>query len=195
MPQRYVVVSYKMLTHSPVSHKLLYETPAEQPVAFVTGMGLMIDAFEQRLTALNPGDDFDFVLKADEAFGERDEELVRALPRKVFEIRGKFIEEEVYPGAEVPLMDNEGNHFMGTIVKVTDTEVTVDLNSPLAGRDLQFTGRLLENREASLQEIEQTAKILSGECGCGGCGGCGSDEGGCGGCSNEGGCGGCSGGC
>ena len=195
MPQRYVVVSYKMLTHSPVSHKLLYETPAEQPVAFVTGMGLMIDAFEQRLTALNPGDDFDFVLKAAEAFGERDEELVRALPRKVFEIRGKFIEEEVYPGAEVPLMDNEGNHFMGTIVKVTDTEVTVDLNSPLAGRDLQFTGRLLENREASLQEIEQTAKILSGECGCGGCGGCGSDEGGCGGCGNEGGCGGCSGGC
>jgi len=195
MPQRYVVVSYKMLTHSPVSHKLLYETPAEQPVAFVTGMGLMIDAFEQRLTALNPGDDFDFVLKAAEAFGERDEELVRALPRKVFEIRGKFIEEEVYPGAEVPLMDNEGNHFMGTIVKVTDTEVTVDLNSPLAGRDLQFTGRLLENREASLQEIEQTAKILSGECGCGGCGGCGSEEGGCGGCGNEGGCGGCSGGC
>ena len=195
MPQRYVVVSYKMLTHSPVSHKLLYETPAEQPVAFVTGMGLMIDAFEQRLTALNPGDDFDFVLKAAEAFGERDEELVRALPRKVFEIRGKFIEEEVYPGAEVPLMDNEGNHFMGTIAKVTDTEVTVDLNSPLAGRDLQFTGRLLENREASLQEIEQTAKILSGECGCGGCGGCGSEEGGCGGCGNEGGCGGCSGGC
>lgn len=191
MPQRYVVVSYKMLTHSPVSHKLLYETPAEQPVAFVTGMGLMIDAFEQRLTTLNPGDDFDFVLKAAEAFGERDEELVRALPRKVFEIRGKFIEEEVYPGAEVPLMDNEGNHFMGTIVKVTDTEVTVDLNSPLAGRDLQFTGRLLENREASLQEIEQTAKILSGECGCGGCGGCGSEEGGCGGCGNEGGCGGC----
>ena len=186
MPQRYVVVSYKMLTHSPVSHKLLYETPAEQPVAFVTGMGLMIDAFEQSLTALNPGDDFDFVLKAEEAFGERDEELVRALPRKVFEIRGKFIEEEVYPGAEVPLMDNEGNHFMGTIVKVTDTEVTVDLNSPLAGRDLQFTGRLLENREASLQEIEQTAKILSGECGCGGCGGhC--NEGGCG----EGGCGQC----
>jgi FKBP-type peptidyl-prolyl cis-trans isomerase SlyD len=175
-----------MLTHSAASHKLLYETPNNQPIAFVTGMGLMIDAFEQRLTELKPGDDFDFVLKAKEAFGERDEDLVRAVPRKVFEIRGKFIEEEVYPGAEVPLMDNEGNHFQGTIVKVTDTEVTVDLNSPLAGRDLQFTGRVLENREASLQEIEQTAKILSGECGCGGCGG---------GCGEEGGCGGCSGGC
>ncbi|MBR4533606.1 MAG: FKBP-type peptidyl-prolyl cis-trans isomerase [Bacteroidaceae bacterium] len=188
MSQRYLVVSYQMLTHSAASHKLLYETPANSPAAFVTDMGLMIDAFEQRLSQLKAGESFDFVLKAEEAFGPREEELVRALPRKTFEIQGRFIEEEVYPGAEVPLMNNEGDHFMGTIVKVTDTEVTVDLNNPLAGRDLQFKGRVLENREASLQEIEQTAKILSGECGCGGnCGGCG------GGCS-EGcgeGCGGC----
>ena len=181
MAQRYIVVSYRMLTHSAASHKLLFETPADRPAAFVTEMGLMIDAFEQRLSALAPGEDFDFVLEAEDAFGQRDEDLVRAVPRKVFEINGKFIEDEVYPGAEVPLMDNEGNHFQGTIVKVTDTEVTVDLNNPLAGRALQFTGRLLENREASLQEIEQTARILAGECGCGGdCGGC---EGGCGGCS------------
>lgn len=187
MSQRYLVVSYRMLTHSAASHKLLYETPADSPAAFVTDMGLMIEAFEQRLSELKPGDSFDFVLKAEEAFGLRNEELVRPLPRKTFEIRGKFIEEEVYPGAEVPLMDNEGNHFMGTIVKVTDTEVTVDLNNPLAGRDLQFTGRVLENREASLKEIEQTAKILAGECGgCGGdCGGCGGGCGkGCEGCDN-----------
>ena len=113
---------------------------------------------------------------------------MRAVPKKIFEVRGRFIEEEVYPGAEVPLMDSEGNHFMGTIVKITDTEVTVDLNNPLAGKALQFTGTVHENREATLQEIEQTAKILSGECGgCGGCGGCGSEgcDNGCGnGCGN-----------
>jgi FKBP-type peptidyl-prolyl cis-trans isomerase SlyD len=88
-------------------------------------------------------------------------------------------------------MDSEGNHFMGTIVSINDSEVTVDLNSPLAGKVLQFTGTVFENREATLQEIEHTAKILSGECsGCGGgCGSCG--EGGCG----EGGCGSCGGGC
>lgn len=186
--QRFLVVSYRMLTHTAASHKLLYETPNDRPVAFVTDMGLMIDAFEQRLSELQPGDSFDFALK--DAFGQRDEDLVRAVPRKTFEINGKFIEEEVYPGAEVPLMDNEGNHFQGTIVQVTDKEVTVDLNNPLAGREIQFTGRVLENREATLKEIEQTAKILAGECGCGGdCGGCGGSEG-CGGCGG-GGCGGC----
>ena len=187
MSQRYVKVAYQMLTNSAASHKLLYETPNGQPVAFVTGMGLMIEAFEQKLTQLQPGETFDFTLQPAEAFGERDEELVRPVPRKVFEINGKFDDENIFPGAEVPLMNSEGDHFMGTIVKITDSEVTVDLNNPLAGKALQFTGTLHENREASLQEIEQTAKILSGECGggCGSCGGCG--EGSCG----EGDCGSC----
>ncbi|MBR1682717.1 MAG: FKBP-type peptidyl-prolyl cis-trans isomerase [Bacteroidaceae bacterium] len=185
MSQRYIKVSYQMLTNSAASHKLLYQTEATRPAAFVTGMGLMIEAFEERLTQLQPGDSFDFTLQASEAFGERDEELVRPVPRKVFEINGKFDEENIFPGAEVPLMNSEGDHFMGTIAKITDTEVTVDLNNPLAGKALQFTGILHENREATLQEIEQTAKILSGECGgCGGCGSCG--DGGC-----ESGCGGC----
>ncbi len=187
MTQRYLVVSYRMLNHSAASHKLLFETAPQRPAAFVTGMGLMIDAFEEKLSGMEPGDEFDFVLKADEAFGQRDEDLVRPLPRKVFEVDGKFKEDLIYPGVEVPLMDNEGNHFQGIITKVTATEVTVDLNNPLAGHDLQFTGTLHENREATLQEIEKTAKILAGECG-GGCGGCGG-----GGCGEGGGCGG--GGC
>ena len=184
MEQRYIKLAYSMFTNTAASHKLIYETEAAKPVAFVTGMGLMIDAFEERLIQMQNDESFDFTLQASEAFGERDEDLVRPVPRKVFEVNGKFIEEEIYPGAEVPLMDNEGNHFYGTIVKVTDTEVTVDLNNPLAGKAIQFTGTVYKNREASLQEIEQTAKILSGECdGCGGgCGSCG--EGGCGGCQS-----------
>ena len=188
---RFIKVAYRMLTNSAASHKLLYETEPDRPVAFVAGMGLMVDGFEQRLSKLNAGDQFDFTLQPAEAFGERDEDLVHAVPRKIFEIRGKFDDENIFPGAEVPLMDSEGNHFMGTIVEIKETEVIVDLNSPLAGKVLQFTGTVFENREATLQEIEQTAKILSGECsGCSGCGGgCGScSEGKCGDGKCEGGC-------
>lgn len=174
---RFIKVAYRMLTNSAASHKLLYETEPDRPVSFVTGMGLMVDGFEEHLSKLNAGDQFDFTLQPAEAFGERDEDLVRAVPRKIFEIHGKFDDENIFPGAEVPLMDSEGNHFMGTIVEIKEAEVIVDLNSPLSGKVLQFTGTVFENREASLQEIEQTAKILSGECG--GCSGCG---GGCGSC-------------
>lgn len=191
MAQRFIKLSYRMFSHTPASHKLLYETEVTRPESFVTDMGLMMDSFEQRVAALRPGESFDFVLEAEEAFGMRDEQLVRAVPRKMFEINGKFIADEVFPGAQVPLMDNEGNHFYGTIVQVTGTEVTVDLNHPLAGKALQFTGTVHENREATLKEIEQTAKILSGE-GCQGCcgegGGCdsGCGSGGC--CGGQGGC-------
>lgn len=192
MAQKYLKVSYRMFTNTAASHKLLYETEASRPAAFVTDMGLMIEAFEQRLTEVPTGEQFDFTLQPSEAFGERDESLVRSVARKIFEIDGKFDNEHIFPGAEVPLMDSEGNHFYGTIVKITDSEVTVDLNNPLAGKALQFTGTVHENREATLQEIEQTAKILSGECGsCGGCGNCCSGEEGC--CDTEGseGCGCC----
>ena len=176
---RFIRVAYRMFTNSAASHKLLYETEVTRPIEFVTGMGLMIEAFEQRLTALREGEQFDFTLSAAEAFGERDEELVRAVPRKVFEINGKFNDEEVFPGAEVPLMDKEGYQFLGTIVKVTDEEVTVDLNNPLAGRALQFIGTVYTNHEATLQEIEQTANILSKNVECGGCEGGGCGGGGC----------------
>ena len=160
MSQRYIKLSYRMFTNSAASHKLLYETEVTKPVAFVTDMGLMIEAFEQRVSELRDGESFDFTLQPAEAFGERDEDLVRAVPRKVFEVRGRFIEEEVYPGAEVPLMDNEGNQFQGTIVKVTDTEVTVDLNNPLAGKALQFTGTVYENREPTRDEMNKMKEIL-----------------------------------
>lgn len=191
MEQRFIKVGYRMSTKTAASHKLLYETELTHPVEFVTGMGLMIEAFEQRLAELPAGEQFDFTLQPAEAFGERDEALVQSVPRKVFEIRGKFDEENIFPGAEVPLMDNEGNHFLGTIIKVTDSEVTVDLNNPLAGKSLQFTGIIYANREATLQDIEKTANLLAGENeGCGGCGGCGQE-----GPDGQSGCGGCCGGC
>lgn len=181
---RYIKTAYKMMTCSAASHKVLFESTEERPDCFVSGMGLMLDEFEKRLCALQSGEEFDFVLQPAQAFGEHDDEKVWTLERSVFNINGKFAEEYVYPGVEVPLMDSEGNHFPGTVVKVTDTSVVVDVNPPLAGKTLQFVGKVIENREPTLEEIEQTAKILSGEHECGGCGGCG-------GCDSEGGCNGC----
>ena len=43
----------------------------------------------------------------------------------------------------IPLMSSEGNHVMATVTEITDTEVTADLNHPLAGQDLTFEIELL----------------------------------------------------
>lgn len=171
---RYIKVAYQMLLETPACHKTLYEASAEQPDQFVSGMGMMIDAFEQKVLAVEEGGNFDFVLQPGEAFGERDEHLVMEIAKKTFEVNGRFDADNIYDGAQVPLANEAGDRFFGTIVAVKDTTVIVDLNDPLAGKPLRFVGQVIENREPTLQEIERTTQILSGEgceCGCGcGCG-------------------------
>ena len=85
----------------------------------------------------------------------------------------------------IPLQNEDGNRFMGRVVEVTDEHVRIDLNHPLAGKDLRFTGSVVEIREPHESEVQQLIKLMSGECDCG-CGDCGGHEHGdgcnCGGC-------------
>ena len=84
--------------------------------------------------------------------------------------------------------DTEDHQFMAKVVKIEPDGVTIDTNHPLAGKCLNFTGTVIENREATEEEINKLIKMLTG--GCEGCGGCGHHEGNCGeGCGE--GCGGC----
>ncbi|MFR5269651.1 MAG: hypothetical protein ACLTGI_01540 [Hoylesella buccalis] len=52
----------------------------------------------------------------------------------------------------VPLQNEEGTRFMGRILEVNDKQVKVDLNQPLAGKTLNFKGKVIENREATNEE-------------------------------------------
>ena len=67
---------------------------------------------------------------------------------------------------------------MARVISIEEDSVTIDTNHPLAGETLQFTGLLLENRDATKDEIMRLLNRMSHECG--GCDDCG--EGGCGGC-------------
>lgn len=82
----------------------------------------------------------------------------------------------------IPLENEDGNRFLGRVVSIGDDKVTVDLNHPLAGKDLNFKGTIIEAREATDNEVEGFIKhIENHHCGCGDCeGGCGHDHDGCG---------------
>ena len=179
-PNKFMSVVYQLYTVADGEKTLQEQTSTDRPFEFITGFGIALDAFEQQVTKLAKGDTFDFMLEPAQAFGEYVPEGVHKLDREVFSINGHFDHENIYPDAVITLTDTEDHQFMAKVVKIEEDGVTVDTNHPLAGKTLNFTGVINENRDATEEEIQHLIKHLTGGCsGCGhhhhgdGCEGCG----------------------
>jgi FKBP-type peptidyl-prolyl cis-trans isomerase SlyD len=188
-----IAAQYQLFTISDNGErKLVEETTKEQPFVFITGFDAALDALEERLENLNRGDKFDFELDKEKAFGEYEPSRVIELNKEMFIVDGQFDSKNIFKGAQIPLKNEDGNFFIGTVLEIGDAAVKVDLNHPLAGKKLNFKGYIIENREATKDEIKTMLSHMNGGgCGgdCGGCeGGCGHHEDGCGHHDHEDGC-------
>ena len=88
-------------------------------------------------------------------------------------IEGEFDSDRVVEGAVIPLMTSEGQRINGSVVEVKEDVVVMDMNHPLAGCDLNFTGEVVESRPATNEELAEVARMMGGGCGSCGCGDCG----------------------
>lgn len=188
-----IAVQYQLFTISENGERtLVEETTNEQPFVFITGFDAALDALEERLENLKLGEKFDFELDKEKAFGEYEPSRVIELNKEMFTVDGQFDSKNIFKGAQIPLKNEDGNFFIGTVLEIGDAAVKVDLNHPLAGKKLNFKGYIIENREATKDEIKTMLSHMNGGgCGgdCGGCeGGCGHHEGGCGHHEHEDGC-------
>ena len=182
-PNKYVTVAYELYTDNDKGiHELVEKAPIEHPFQFISGLSIALDSFESKILAMAEGEAFDFVLKVDEAYGPYEQDHVIELPKETFAINGRFDKDMVYPGAVLPLINADGMRFQGLVLELKDNTVIIDLNHPLAGKDLHFKGQVVTMRDATNEEIQ--ALINHEGCNCGGdCeGGC---EGGCGGHHHE----------
>ena len=168
IPNKFMSVEYQLYTIVDGKKNLQEETGSERPFEFITGFGIALDAFEQEVIQHAKGDTFDFTIEPAQAFGAYEPQGVHKLEREVFSINGHFDHENIYPDAVITLTDSEDHQFMARVVKVEEDGVTVDTNHPLAGKMLNFTGTVRENRDATEEEINKTIKMLTG--GCHGCG-------------------------
>jgi len=75
----------------------------------------------------------EIIIKPEEAYGERNEKLVREIPRKNLP---QDREPKVGMMIEIGLQD--GRHIPAKIEKITKEKITLDLNHPLAGKTLHF---------------------------------------------------------
>jgi FKBP-type peptidyl-prolyl cis-trans isomerase SlyD len=155
----------------------------DRPLTFIYGTGALLPKFEDNISGLKVGDAFNFLLQCEDAYGKATEEAVVEIPKHVFEVDGQFDSGLVCAGNAIPMMDSEGNRLNGVVVSVNPETVTMDFNHPLAGDNLHFSGKVVEVREATNDEIQHGHAHSADTCGSGCGGGCGENEGGCEGCS------------
>lgn len=85
-------------------------------------------------------------LSVDEAFGPRDESLVRTIPKAEFPPGVKV-------GGQLQGPGPDGQPIVFNVVKIKGPEVHLDGNHPLAGQALRFACKVTEVRAASAEEI------------------------------------------
>lgn len=180
---RLMVVSYELYCIENGKEYIIEKSDDMQPMQLYTGCDMALPAFEQEVVKFDKDTDFKFSLTKEQAYGEHDDKSVLALDKATFSPNGVFDTENIYKDAVVPLQNEEGQRFLGKVLDISDDKVTIDLNHPLAGKDLIFHGHVFENREASEEEVKDFFEQMKQHHCSGGCGGgCGSD------CSNSCGC-------
>jgi peptidylprolyl isomerase len=108
-----------------------------EPLAFVIGDGTMIPGFDEAVRGMEIGDVKTVTIPAAEAYGPYRQDLLVVLPCEE-------LEEDVELGQKVPLQNvTSGEMVYFTVVEISDTEVTLDANHPLAGHDLTFAIEML----------------------------------------------------
>lgn len=112
---------------------------SRDPLAFTIGKGEVISGFEQAVVGLNPGDDVNIHIPAAQAYGVFRSDLVAVFPREHFPQ-----DRPLEIGVQLQMKLQDGQVIVVTITKVTETEVTLDANHPLAGKDLNFNIKLVD---------------------------------------------------
>jgi FKBP-type peptidyl-prolyl cis-trans isomerase SlyD len=134
-------------TVSEVGKEPIESSKDREPLAILIGHGNIIPGLETAMMGHEAGDNFGVDVAAADAYGERRDGLTQRVPKK------HFGNQKLAPGEQVILQTNFGPRAV-TIEKVGMSVVDVDLNHPMAGKDLHFDIEIIEVREAKPEELE-----------------------------------------
>lgn len=109
-----------------------FDRPA--PVSLVIGDGSLLEGFEKVLMNLQAGDIRTAHLSPDEAFGQHNPDNVQTFSHAQFATAGGLPE----VGTMMEFADKGNSTLVGVVSEVTDDEIKVDFNHPLAGQNILF---------------------------------------------------------
>lgn len=118
------------------------------PLWYLHGHKNIIPGLENALDGLKEGEEFSASVAPDEAYGEHRDELIQRVPRTAFQGVDKI---------EVGMVFNaqtDGGPLQVEVTEIEEDVVVVDGNHPLAGKALDFSGKVDTVRDASAEELE-----------------------------------------
>jgi FKBP-type peptidyl-prolyl cis-trans isomerase SlyD len=157
-------VSYKIITDKNNS-ELIEFADKNNPRSMIFGNNSLMPGFEANMKGLVEGDNFEFKLSPEEAFGRYRSEMIIDVPKSSFEINGVIKEDLLYLGNEISMLDNGGNKVLGRVIEISSEVVKMDFNHKLADSSLFVTGTVHEVRLVTDEDLVETGECGSG-CGC-----------------------------
>jgi peptidyl-prolyl cis-trans isomerase len=143
------------------SGEILESNLEGEAISFVSGFEQVLQKLEDEVISMQTGDEKVVKFDAKDGFGEYDDDKIQVLPKEQF----AGIELEI--GMEL-IGENEGGETVKVIVKdIADENVTIDFNHPYSGKNLEFKIQMIENREATDDEISNRGIAHQHTCGCG----------------------------
>ena len=115
-------------------------SPEQEPLEFTIGQQNVLPSLEEAVVGMNEGDTKTFSIQPDDAFGQRQEDLI-------FDVERSKLPSDIdlQLGAVFRVGSDTGKNFDATVTNIGDERVTLDGNHPLAGK--------VQNLEIELVEI------------------------------------------
>ena len=127
---------------------LLAQNSSESPLSYIQGVNDVMPGLTSLLENKQAGDEFEALFEPDEAFGERNEELVQKLPIEMFE----NIIDQLHLGEQF-ILDTSIGKIPAFIKEINKKSIIIDINSPLAGKAIHIKGKITDVRKATEAEL------------------------------------------
>lgn len=119
-----------------------------EPLEYLQGYQNVIPGLESQMVGMKIGESKEVLVNPRDGYGEVDPEAFVEVPKSEFP-KGF----DLKPGVDLQLQDQDGELVNAVIVSVTGNKVKLDLNHPLAGKELLFRVTVTDLREATEEEL------------------------------------------
>jgi peptidylprolyl isomerase len=118
---------------------LFDSSEGREPLEFTVGAGQVIPGFDNAVRDMEVGESKAFLIPCDDAYGQRDERLIQRVDRNM-------LPQDLQPEVGMMLASTlpNGEQIPVKVSEVTEAEIVIDANHPLAGQDLNFAIELVE---------------------------------------------------